>query len=84
MDEKASLDNGCCKDVRKEIKLDKEQKISESSLRMVQLLPAVLSVPFSEISFNDIPSVTEENPLGHGPPRSSGIAVYLRHCVFLI
>ncbi len=77
-------DSGCCKDVHKQIKLDKDHKTSESGWRMIQLLPVALPVSFSEISFNDFPSVTEENPFSHAPPRSSGIAVYIRNCVFLI
>ena len=84
MHKSENKDNDCCKDVHKQIKLDKDQKTSEFGWRMIQLLPVALPFHLSEISLNDFTSATEENPFSHAPPRSSSIAVYLRNCVFRI
>ncbi len=84
MNHMEETENGCCKDVHKQVKLDQDHKKQESEWRLVQLLPGVLPVPFKDISFNNSLSVTEENPLSHSPPRGSDIAVYIRNCVFLI
>lgn len=77
-------DNGCCKDERKFIKNDTDQKTTEAAIQMTQVMAVALPVSFFEIPSADIPTVTEENPISHAPPRSSGVAVYIRNCVFLI
>ena len=76
--------NGCCKDEHKFIKNITDQKITEAGFQLIQLISAAIPVSFIEIPRTDFPSVTEGNPISHAPPRSSGIAVYIRNCVFLI
>jgi hypothetical protein len=75
--------NGCCKDDHKFLKNDSDQRTTEV-VQMIQLLALALPVSSIEISSTDFVSVTEENPINHAPPLSSGVAVYIRNCVFLI
>ena len=75
-------DNGCCKDKHKFVKNIADQKIAEAGLQMVKVV--TLPVSFIEIPSIDFPGATEENPVSHAPPRSGGVAVYIRNCVFLI
>lgn len=77
-------DNGCCKDERKFIKNNTDQKTAETGFQMLQVLAAALPVSFIEIPAAEFSSVTEINPISHAPPRSGGVAVYIRNCVFLI
>jgi hypothetical protein len=84
MEKSEEKDNGCCKDEQKFVKNDADQKTAEAGIQITQLLGVALPVVFFEISSNDFPSVTEENPISHAPPRSCGVAVYVRNCTFLI
>ena len=76
-------DNGCCKDDHEFLKNDSDQKATEA-VQMIQLLAVGLPVSFIEISSTDFHSVTIENPINHAPPRTSGVALYILNCVFLI
>jgi hypothetical protein len=84
MEKMDKKDNDCCKDEHKLLKNDSDQKNAETGFQMIQLLGVALPVSSIEISFTDFVSVTEESPGAHAPPRSSGVAVYIRNCVFLI
>ena len=74
----------CCKDEHKFLKNNTDQKVSESAAQLVQVLTLVIPANFFELPINDFSSVTEKNPVSHAPPRSAGIAVHKRNCVFLI
>lgn len=84
IEETEKKNNGCCKDEQKFLKNDIDQKTTESAFQLIQLMAVALTVSFVEITTINLPSVTEENPISHAPPRSSGIAFYIRNCVFLI
>jgi hypothetical protein len=77
-------DNGCCKDENKFIKNNSDQKTAESAFQIFQSIAVALPVSFYEIPVADIPSIIEANPTSHAPPLISGVAVYIRNCVFLI
>lgn len=76
--------NGCCRDEFKFIKNDTDQKTAEAGIQLMHIVAMALPVSFVEIAAIGFPSVTEENPISHAPPRSNGVAVYIRNCVFLI
>jgi len=84
MQESGQKDKGCCKDENKFLKNDTDQKVTESAFQFIQLIAVSLPPSFVELASNVFPSVTENNPIGHSPPRSCGVAVYIRNCVFLI
>ncbi len=84
MEKSNEKDNGCCKDEYKFIKNTTDQKTAETGFQFIQLIAVALPVPFIEIPSNNFPSVTEESPFSHAPPKSCGVAVYIRNCVFLI
>ena len=77
-------DNGCCKDEHKFIKNNTDQKNGEAGFQLIPLIAAAFPVSFVDILSVNFPSETEDNPISHAPPRSSGVAVYIRNCVFLI
>jgi hypothetical protein len=84
MEKSEEKDNGCCKDEHKFVKNDGDQKIAEAGFQMMQLASVALPVSFVEIPDNNFSSVTEENPISHAPPRSTGVAVYILNRTFLI
>ena len=84
MEKSIKKSNGCCKDEKKFVKNNSDQKAAESAFQIAQSIAVALPVSFIEIPAVDISSVTEENPSSHAPPRNSGIAVYIRNCVFRI
>jgi len=84
MEKSSEKDNGCCRDELKFIKNDTDQKTAQAGVQLIQLFAAAMPVSFVEVHTIDSPSVTEETPVSHAPPRSSGVAVHVRNCVFLI
>lgn len=84
MEKSQEKDNGCCKDEYKFIKNDADQKKAEAGFQIIQILAAALPVSFIEISSTGFSCITEENPISHAPPRSSGVAVYILNRTFLI
>lgn len=84
MEKSDSKDNGCCKDEHKFVKNTTDQKIVESSIQLTGILGVAIVPDYSELPTIKISSLTEENPLNHAPPRSSGIAVYILNRTFLI
>lgn len=84
MEKSNEKNNGCCKDEHKFIKSVTDQKTVERDFQFIQLIAVALPLSFFEIPENNIPSVTEVNPISHAPPRSSAVAVYILNRTFLI
>jgi hypothetical protein len=76
--------NGCCKDENKFIKNSADQKGAEAAFQTFQSVAITPPVAFIELPAVTIFSVAERNPCSHAPPRDSGVAVYIRNCVFRI
>lgn len=84
MEKSDEKDNGCCKDEHKFVKNDNDQKTTESFVTNFVLQVIDIPVEWSNSSEILVSSVTEKHPVSHAPPRSSGVAVYIRNCTFLI
>jgi len=82
MEQSEKKGNGCCKDENKFIKNNADQKTAAATLQMAHLIAVDLPVSIYAISIAGLTTVTEENPVSNAPPRSSGVAVYIRNCVF--
>ncbi len=76
--------NGCCKDEQKFIKNNTDQKTDDAGFQLMQLTTVALPVSFIQLHPGDFAAVAEESPVSHAPPRSYGVAVYIRNCVFRI
>jgi len=76
--------NGCCKDEYKQIKLDKDQKIVQSSIQLTSFSSITLIPAF--ISYHDVvlSSLSEKYPNNNAPPRSQQHSLFLLNCVFRI
>lgn len=83
MDKSQEKENGCCKDEQKQVKVETEHKgVPQYQLNEVGL--AILPAALFETPDTKLPTVTEQNPLSHGPPRCGEVADYIRNCVFRI
>ena len=79
-----SKDNGCCKDEYKFLKDDSAQKVTQSNLQLIQLMATALPSAYIQLPEIAFPSLTEESPNSNAPPRTQGVSVYIRNCVFRI
>jgi hypothetical protein len=78
-----SKNNGCCRDEYKEIKTDKDHKLSQAVFSLIHLSSIAIPTSVTGLSSIFLIAITETNPVSNAPPRSQ-IALYLRNCVFLI
>lgn len=74
----------CCKHEQKLVKLEKDQKITESTI--LSIISAVATLPtyhntLPEIAFT---SITENFPLNNPPPESGGQKLFILNCLLLI
>lgn len=84
MEKSQQSDNGCCKDEHKQVKVENDHVKSTVVFTAMQLAAVALPVSITEVPPVTFFSVTEENPRSHAPPRSGGLAIHKRNCVFLI
>ncbi|RYF85830.1 MAG: hypothetical protein EOO03_12700 [Chitinophagaceae bacterium] len=84
MEKSEQTDSGCCKDEHKQVKVENDHVKSAVVFTAMQLVAVALPVSITEIPPVTFFSVTEENPRSHAPPRSGGLAVHKRNCVFRI
>lgn len=75
--------NDCCRDEHKFLRNSSDQKTAELLFFQPDQGMA-LPVSVIEIPTHDFSSLAEAKPVTNSPPRSNGIAVYIRNCVFLI
>lgn len=74
----------CCRDEHKFVKNDSDQKYAEAGLHLMQVLAVALSPYFYEFQTHYFLPPTGGIPMSHAPPTGSGVAVYIRNCVFRI
>jgi hypothetical protein len=84
MEKKDSKQSGCCKDEHKQVKFEKDQKVTDQAIQLIGQMVTTVPVQFS---FQPIPmavNLTTSFPVSHAPPRSSDKAIFLRNCSFRI
>ncbi|MEO6730040.1 MAG: hypothetical protein ABIN01_02400 [Ferruginibacter sp.] len=84
MEKPGEKNNDCCKDESKFFKSQTDQEVTVSVFHLMQPATVVLPVSFFEMPYVDISIIPAENPSSHAPPKDSGVAVYIRNCVFRI
>jgi len=83
--EKASqCKKSCCRDEQKQLKLNADHKAAESAVQLMQSVSAAVPITFSAIPVIHFSSVSVAVPSSHAPPETFPVAVYIRHCSFLI
>lgn len=74
----------CCQDEHKIIKLENDQKVSETYFQLPQITGEAITPVFGAYSFTYGSSLTEEYPLTHAPPRTQNTSLHVLNCVFRI
>lgn len=81
--EKMHSDKGCCHDESKLLKIQDDQKANYVSLEISKLSVAAPVLIDHTIAYT-LTKINELLPQSNAPPRSSGVDVYVRNCVFRI
>jgi hypothetical protein len=84
MEKSKSHKKGCCKDEQKQVKIHNDQKVTESSLNLVQFSSQVAHIPFDLFTVEGLQSIAQKFPVTHAPPRHEKVPDYLFYCIFLI
>lgn len=85
MEMSSALDNDCCKEEYKQLKIDTNESIEDFALQMMQNLGTSLPLASFEIpSFLQLATTVADYPLVNSPPDKTNVPVYLRNCVFRI
>ena len=79
-----SNDNGCCKDEYKQIKNDKDQKLSETLPQLIKTITEIAPISFAVYSISLPLILSQEFPKANAPPRSCHTSLNIINCVFLI
>lgn len=74
----------CCQHEQKFVKLMSDQQVADVSFHIQKLVLFVSPIVFSDNNNLHFSSLTRKFPVNNSPPRSSGISIYQRNCVFLI
>jgi hypothetical protein len=84
MEKTKSGKEGCCKDEHQHIKLQSDQKAAEI-FQLQQLFSTTITAAFIEMPSVVLPSIAENYPISHAPPRSSATTpVYIIYRSLLI
>lgn len=81
--EKAGKD-GCCKDDHKQVKIESDQKTTESSIFLFNHISDVTIVPFAEFQIGSSIASSFRLPFSNGPPKHRATSIYLANRVFRI
>jgi len=79
-----SDDNGCCRDEHKQLKIEKDQKLSQGFFQFSKIATEITTVPVPVYSFSLPGILTPELPKSNAPPRSCLASLHIINCVFRI
>lgn len=78
------MKSGCCKDIQTVVKLDKDQKATESAYKFFTL--SFDAVPGNPVNLSDsyVSSFIVDYPTTNAPPDPDKVPVFIRNCNFRI
>jgi len=74
----------CCRDEYRQIKTDKDQKLSQSSIDFIKIISPEAVLPHNTWTNPFVTSTALALPVIKGPPLITDIPVFLRNCNFRI
>jgi hypothetical protein len=75
---------GCCHDQHKNFKLDKDNKLPPCNDFAKAIATEAIGYNYTQLTSLALSSSTISWPSPNAPPRSPGVPLYLRNCVFRI
>lgn len=73
----------CCKDEHKTVKLEKDQKASDTTIHLAQQV-AIVTILYNILPREHTISQVEAYPVSISPPRSSKVHPHIFNCLFRI
>jgi len=79
-----SSNNGCCRDEHKQLKIEKDQKLSPgfSQINKVVTEIAPVAIPAYSVSLPILSTL--QHPKNNAPPRSCNTSLHIINCVFRV
>lgn len=74
----------CCKDEHKTVKLEKDQKMTENTVHLMQLVAVTAPVSYPVLQDIHTFSLAAAYPVSNAPPRSSKVHPHILNCTFRI
>lgn len=71
---------GCCKDEHKTLKIEKDQKTSESVFQFFSTDPAYIAIVYTEWASFPVSSILKDNARVHAPPFLGAIPIFILTC----
>jgi hypothetical protein len=75
---------GCCNDEQKTLKVDKDQKASESAFQFLSISSIAIATTHTELPVIYTSTLVTDNPTAHAPPRLGGAPIFILNCNFRI
>jgi hypothetical protein len=79
-----TMKSGCCKDTQTVVKLDKDQKTTESAYKFFNLSFDAVSGNFANLPDSYVSSFIVDYPTTNAPPDPDKVPVFIRNCNFRI
>lgn len=77
--------NGCCHDEHQQIKIEKDQKAFDESVKLIKPLFPVTTQTKDIFSSAFVQTLAiAHHPTTHAPPQTGKISLFVRNCVFRI
>lgn len=74
----------CCHDEQKQVKFEKDQKVTESQFQNLNPTSNVVIITHNLFSVICLSSLISKTPYPNGPPRQGTVPVFVLHCNFRI
>jgi len=79
-----AIKGGCCKDTQTVVKLDKDQKTTESAYKFFTPAIDAVSGSFADLPNRYVTSFIVDYPTTNAPPDPDKVPVFIRNCTFRI
>jgi hypothetical protein len=75
---------GCCKDKQTVLKIEKDQKVSESGFQFLKYNQDAITNAYPALPVIHLSSIITGNPIAHAPPLVGSVPIFILHCNFRI
>ena len=75
---------GCCHDEHKQLKVEKDQKVSESAFQFLFISAAVIAPVHMGLPVVYFSNLVTNNPTAHAPPHLGGVPIFVLNRNFRI
>ncbi|RAJ82232.1 hypothetical protein CLV59_104457 [Chitinophaga dinghuensis] len=81
---KKSCNKKCCRDEHKTVKLEKDQKLNDNNIQLIQLPALTVQPQYASLPPVQVVHPARAYPSANAPPYEQKISSYILHCTFRI